>query len=100
MKCRQPTEPVTSPPPQGSKPPTPPAPDVSPVLGHLIVLRETTRAQLVNIDAAIAAVMADVPEAVPCEHDPEKDPLVSTMSEKSRRRCQACGEEYESEATW
>lgn len=75
--------------------------ELHPAVGHLVVLRATLRAALEEIDAAIALFLVAAPEpasAATCTHDERE--LVSSMGEKPRYRCQACGAEFAEEAAW
>ena len=69
-------------------------------LGHLVVLRSTLQAQLVNVDAAIAALSGEeeAPATPDCKH-PQRE-LLTNMGETPRWRCKDCGAEFTEEASW
>jgi hypothetical protein len=74
---------------------------ITQAIGHLVIVRSAAQALITNVDAALKA-LSDVgeEEVTECQHI-ESEPVTGLgISEKPRRRCKACGKEWEVEATW
>ena len=76
--------------------------EVPPVVGYLLAIRSTILAIVTQVDAALSAALAGGAATSPetCSH-PESEPVAGlALTEKPRRRCTACGVEWEVEPTW